>query len=150
MIRSNPRWTPVWLMLLAWIVGTPRQAWADDDPWFGADKGLHFGASAVLAASGYAVGTLVFEQRSSCAWLGAGVAMTAGVGKELCDAAGYGSPSLRDLVWDGVGTAVGLGLAWSLDLLIRGQKRTETASPSTEAPVYPAPSISQAAWSLRF
>lgn len=96
-------------------------AWAQDpDPWFGRDKALHFGASATIAAGGYGVGTLVFDTRYGALALGGGLALGAGIGKEALDAAGYGDPSWRDLAWDAVGTAVGLGVAWSLDLLIRG------------------------------
>jgi hypothetical protein len=34
--------------------------------------------------------------------------------------AGLGNPSWRDFTWDVVGTVVGLGLAWTLDMAVRG------------------------------
>ncbi len=101
-------------------VATPAAALAEEDPWFGRDKALHFSASAVLAVGGYGIGAVAFEKRTSAAFLGGGIALTAGVGKEAYDATGAGSASGRDLVWDVVGTAAGLGVAWALDLLIRG------------------------------
>ncbi|MCL2824404.1 MAG: hypothetical protein FWD57_10455 [Polyangiaceae bacterium] len=100
------------------LVGATSHARADDDPWFGPDKGKHFGASAVIAAGGYGIGSLVFEDRVHSLFLGGGVALTAGVGKEVLDSMGYGQASARDLVWDVIGTAVGLGLALALDLAI--------------------------------
>jgi putative lipoprotein len=92
---------------------------SDDDPWFGRDKALHFGVSAAIASTGYAIGTAVFEQRWKAAALGGGLAVGAGAGKELVDLAGYGDPSWRDFTWDLVGTAVGLGLAFAIDSLVR-------------------------------
>ena len=104
------------------VAGVTSKASADDDPWFGADKGKHFGVSAALAAGGYGLGTIVFEDRWPCFVLGGGIALTAGVGKEIYDAMGYGHPSARDLVWDGVGTGVGLALAWAVDVMVRGNR----------------------------
>jgi len=46
---------------------------------------------------------------------GATLALGAGVAKEIADLAGAGDPSLRDLVWDVVGTGAGLLLAWGVD-----------------------------------
>lgn len=109
-----------------WMVGAlflglvPSQALADDDPWFGPDKAKHFGASAVIAVGGYTVGAAVFEDRISAIALGGGLALSAGIGKEVYDAAGYGHASERDLVWDVIGTTTGLGVALAVDWLIRG------------------------------
>lgn len=124
---------PCLLALLS--VGMPATARAEEDPWFGPDKAKHFGASAVLAAGGYGIGAVAFEERSSALLLGGGIALTAGVGKEVYDATGAGSASGRDLVWDVVGTAAGLGAAWALDLLVRGNREASeesiAASPGT-------------------
>jgi putative lipoprotein len=96
-------------------------AWADTpDPWFGKDKALHFTATAVIGAGGYALGAALFEPRYQAMLLGAGAGIVAGAGKELADLAGLGDPSWRDFVWDVVGTVVGVGLAWGIDLAVRG------------------------------
>jgi putative lipoprotein len=113
--------------------GTPAVAQAEEDPWFGPDKAKHFGASAVLAAGGYGIGAVAFDERTSALLLGGGIALTAGVGKEVHDAAGGGRASGRDLVWDAVGTAAGLGAAWALDLLFRGNRE------ATDDPVAASP-----------
>ncbi len=93
---------------------------ADDaDPWFGTDKALHFGASAVLAGGGYALGTGLSQDRWKSFALGGGVAITAGALKEGLDAMGMGTPSWRDFTWDVAGTLVGLGIAYAVDSLVR-------------------------------
>lgn len=107
--------------LLAATLLASRGARADDpDPWFGKDKALHFGASATIAAAGYAIGTGVFDARRDALLLGGGLAALAGIGKETLDLAGYGDPSWKDLTWDGIGTVFGLLVAWGLDMAIRG------------------------------
>ena len=104
---------------------------AEEDPWFGEDKAKHFGASAVLAIGGYTLGAVVFDDRSSSLALGGGIALSAGIGKEIYDAAGYGTASERDLVWDLAGTATGLGLAWLFDrVVLDGTEQNDTSSSS--------------------
>lgn len=93
---------------------------AEDDPWTSRDKVIHYGISAGIAASGYVGGVLLFDKRAYALACGAALAVTAGVGKELVDLAGYGDPSWKDLAWDGLGMLSGLALSWGLDLLIRG------------------------------
>lgn len=102
-----------------------------NDPWWGRDKALHFGVSAGLSAGGYAASALLFERPGERALAGAAFALSAGVAKELFDLAGGGDPSWRDLAWDGIGTAVGVGIALSLDVWLlqpeRGAARRSTA-----------------------
>ncbi|WP_200883802.1 YfiM family protein [Archangium violaceum] len=87
------------------------------DDWFGQDKALHYGVSVGLAGAGYAGGALLFEAPEA-RWLsGAGVALGAGVAKELYDAGRGSFFSFKDLTWDVLGTATGLGLAWAVDRL---------------------------------
>lgn len=90
---------------------------ASEDPWFARDKALHFTASAVIASGGYGAGRIAFEDRTTAFAVGAGLALGAGIGKELADLAGAGHPSWRDLTWDFVGTATGLAFAWAIDRL---------------------------------
>ncbi|WP_441291444.1 hypothetical protein ACSRUE_14160 [Sorangium sp. KYC3313] len=86
------------------------------DPWFGDDKMRHFCASIALAGGGYALGALATDDLRQRLALGAAVALGAGLAKEVYDAAGHGTPSVRDVVWDALGTSVGLGLSLWFDL----------------------------------
>jgi putative lipoprotein len=88
------------------------------DEWFGKDKSLHFGVSAGLAVGGYAASALVLDEPWQRSVAGTGFALTFGVAKETWDAAGHGDPSWKDLTWDVAGTAVGVGLALAVDLLL--------------------------------
>jgi putative lipoprotein len=105
----------------------PRPARAGDD-WFGRDKALHFGASFALAGAAYAgAAALDREPRAPAVvplGIGAMVALGAGVAKEMHDRTSGGDPSLRDLTWDGIGTATGLLTAWLIDhYLLSGRRR---------------------------
>jgi putative lipoprotein len=100
---------------------------ADPDPWLGEDKLLHFSASATAAGLGYGVSSLFVAPRWQRATIGATGALFLGVGKEAYDATGHGVPSWRDLTWDVIGTAVGTGLAFSIDLLL-GSARSSSAT----------------------
>lgn len=108
-------------VLVVLLVALPASARAaDPDPWFGPDKTLHFAASGTIAAGSYVVGASLFRARGGALIFGGAVAGAAGIGKEVLDLAGFGDPSWRDLAWDGIGTATGLLLAWSIDLIVRG------------------------------
>jgi putative lipoprotein len=102
--------------LLAPALLAARPARADErDPWFGRDKALHFGASALLASGGYGATALVTDDRRVRLAVGGGFAFSLGIAKELWDLSGHGDPSWRDLTWDAVGTASGLAVAAALD-----------------------------------
>jgi putative lipoprotein len=103
---------------------------AEPDSWFGNDKALHFGFSGALAIGGYGAATAFSESSSVRLGYGASVALLAGVGKELWDASGHGTPSLRDFTWDLVGIAVGLAICWALDEWLFGVKRIAGAGES--------------------
>lgn len=109
----------------------PGLAFSRDD-WLGRDKALHFGVSVGLAGAGYAGGALLFDDEPGARWLtGAGVSLTAGLGKELYDA-GWGSGfSFKDLTWDVVGTATGLGLSWAVERLFFQREVPEQATEGT-------------------
>ncbi|WP_437722295.1 hypothetical protein [Sorangium sp. So ce861] len=88
----------------------------DPDPWFGDDKARHFCASIALASGGYALGALATDDLHGRIAVGAAVALGAGLAKEAFDAAGHGTPSFRDLVWDALGTSAGLALSVWFDV----------------------------------
>lgn len=122
------RLAPIVATLILMICPATASAAADPDPWFGKDKMLHFGVSAGLAAGGYAAGTVFWEGTEERLLAGAALALGLGVAKELYDLTGRGHPSWRDLAWDVAGTAVGLGLAWSVDRLLGGPSDGSRAS----------------------
>ena len=110
---------------------TARASDPDPDPWFGRDKALHFGVSAVIASSTYAIMTTQFRPRYQPLLISAGFTLAIGAGKEGLDALGYGDPSWKDFAWDVIGTVVGLGVGWGIDLAARGV--------SSRAPLFGAP-----------
>ena len=95
------------------VVLAVTAARADPDPWFGADKAAHFGFSAALAIGGYGISSTFLQEPKARLGYGAAVALLAGIGKELWDV----RPSLKDLTWDVLGTAVGLAICWAIDEL---------------------------------
>jgi putative lipoprotein len=103
---------PAIALLLAFA---PSARAADPDPWFGRDKGLHFGASFTLAGGGYGGAALLTQRTDLRAATGAGLALSAGIAKEVYDRYAGGDPSWRDLTWDVVGTATGVVVAWLID-----------------------------------
>ncbi|MFZ5891130.1 MAG: hypothetical protein ACOY0T_08770 [Myxococcota bacterium] len=117
------------MLAIVTSVCAARTARAEDDFW-GPDKALHFGVSAGLAAGGYAASSLVWDEPWQRALAGASLSLSAGIAKELWDAAGHGDPSFKDLAWDGIGTGVGVGLALAADLLLFRQRHDATPSRS--------------------
>ena len=105
------------LLVAAILVALSGRAFAADD-WFGRDKALHFGASAGIALGGYGGAALLSDDVRVRLAVGGGLALSAGVGKELWDLSGHGDASWRDLTWDAVGTVTGLAVAVTLDWAI--------------------------------
>ncbi len=100
------------MLFFLWV---PDRASASEDPWFSKDKGLHFGISAALAAGGYGL-TVPFDDREVVrAGVGAAFSLSIGISKELYDLHRGGALSYRDLVWDFLGTATGVLIAWLID-----------------------------------
>lgn len=90
------------------------------DPWWGPDKQRHFTYSAAIAGVGYGGAALAYSDRAPRQLWGGAVAAGAGIGKEIYDLSGRGDPSWRDLTWDALGIATGLGVALLIDLALRG------------------------------
>jgi putative lipoprotein len=108
---------------------------ANPDPWFSERKLVHFGASAELASNGYTLGTAFWDQLWPKLALGAGLGITAGVGKEVYDAANHGEFSFKDLTWDALGVATGLLVSWLLDKYLFAPRRQVSSLPPTRAAV---------------
>lgn len=105
-------------LLIAVLSSTSALAQQADDPWLAPDKALHFSFSAGLAGVGYGGAALLTEDRCVRLAVGASVALTAGVAKELLDLSGLGHPSWKDLAWDVAGTAIGLLVSWLVDRFV--------------------------------
>jgi putative lipoprotein len=120
------------LVVALTLVGVRARA-ADPDPWWGRDKALHFTVSIGLGAGAYTASTLWLDERWQRAALGAGFSLSLGAGKELYDGLGAGQASWRDFTWDVAGTAVGVALAWAMDLIFVGAKPNRRADGNTSA-----------------
>lgn len=94
----------------------------DPDPWWGRDKALHFGACAGITGGGYAIATQITDDVAGRAAIAASLGIGAGLGKEVLDAAGLGTPSWRDFVWDVLGTSVAITVSVSIDFGVRAFK----------------------------
>jgi putative lipoprotein len=112
------------VLLVLLLLAPAAQAQAQGDDWWGRDKALHFSVSAVIATGGYGGAALVTEDRRWRLLTGGGLAIAAGAGKELADAAGFGDASWKDFTWDLIGAATGVGVAWLVDHLFSAPQRT--------------------------
>ena len=69
----------------------------------------------MFAGDGYAGTSLLTKREGVRLGVGAGLAATAGVAKEVYDRYSGGDASLRDLTWDVVGAMTGAMLSWLID-----------------------------------
>ena len=130
-IEAVPRGALATAMFLhAFALAGVARAQSVDRP--GIDDALHFGASAGLAAGGYALGAALFDDVPPRIALGAGIALFAGALKELLDLAGLGTASWSDIAWDAAGIFVGLIVAWVVDELVF-RTRAPPAHPGARA-----------------
>jgi putative lipoprotein len=104
--------------LLLVLLAARAPAQVDPDPWLGPDKALHFGVSAAIAGFAYGGTSLFTEHRGVRVGVATGVALSAGIAKELFDLSGAGQASWKDLTWDALGTAVGVVVSWLLDVFV--------------------------------
>jgi uncharacterized protein YfiM (DUF2279 family) len=82
------------------------------DHWLAEDKIRHFGMSFAVTAFTYASARTVLDPDPALAVAGS-AAIIAGIGKEIHDVRAGQFFSLKDLVWDLAGVAVGLVLVHS-------------------------------------
>lgn len=102
------------LLALALLVSTPASA----DEWWGTDKALHLSVSIGLGAAGYSVGALITENEFGRVAAGALGAVAIGALKEFADALGLGQPSMKDLMWDLIGSVTGALFGWVVDRFV--------------------------------
>jgi putative lipoprotein len=106
---------PLAVALVVLFVAQPAAQAAEPDPWFGRDKVMHFSVSFALAGNAYADSSAFTKRTSIRVLSGVGVALSAGIAKELADRYDGGDASWRDLTWDAIGTATGTLVAWLVD-----------------------------------
>jgi uncharacterized protein YfiM (DUF2279 family) len=111
------------LMLLWAIVATlslqARTVHAQErDPWWGRDKAAHLTVSMGLSSLTYGLVRSQTDRKGLCLVWGASIGLGAGIAKEALDLAGLGTPSWKDLFWDALGTALGLGVSVGLDSVL--------------------------------
>ena len=111
--------TRIVLPLAVLLLATPARA--DDDPWLGKDKAIHFASSTSLAAGGYVLGLRATKSRADALLLAGGFSFGLGIAKETWDLMGHGDPSWKDLTWDAIGSLVGAGIALTIHLLVANQ-----------------------------
>ncbi|MEZ4416840.1 MAG: hypothetical protein R3E10_13910 [Gemmatimonadota bacterium] len=108
-----------WLVLVGALalgqVSEPGGLVAQEDAWLAKDKAEHFAASAIIAAGTYAFAIPLWECKQPRALLATGVSLSAGLLKEWSDSRGRGQASWKDLAWDVLGVAAGVGLLWGFD-----------------------------------
>lgn len=80
------------------------------DPIFGPDKAKHAAGSFIIFTSAYTLTDDFGDRRAAVSAGGATVSL--GLLKELYDWKTKGRFSWRDLLWDGVGLALGMGAIW--------------------------------------
>lgn len=103
------------LLMSTMMAMAAPEAHAQQDPWLGRDKVLHFAAGAALAAGGYALGTIVFDRREARIVVGLSVGLGAGAVKEIRDRGSAGTASWRDFAWTAAGATAGVTAAWLID-----------------------------------
>lgn len=96
------------------------------------DKLLHAGASAVVVDVAWA-GAAALEQPL---WVrivaGVSAGVVVGVGKEAVDLAGFGTPDVADLLFDGFGIGLGVALALLAEVTLdrHGRVTDDVAGPA--------------------
>jgi uncharacterized protein YfiM (DUF2279 family) len=113
----SPRSLILGVAMTVIFVTAPDLSYASEPS--GGDKALHFGVSLALASTGYWLGADLIGGSIAPWLLGGGLAVAAGVGKELWDLSGRGSADWWDLAFDLLGVAAGLLLAWGIHRVVR-------------------------------
>ena len=103
----DPRRSVVFLQpSRAFAAETPRLP-QQEDAWFGEDKQRHFAMTFFITSIGHAGGRVAGMDAEPATVLGVALAAAASVGKEIHDRRAGGLFSVKDLVWDAAGIAVG-------------------------------------------
>ena len=77
-----------------------------DDRWFAMDKTKHFFTAALVQSVSFSGLRMTGLSRSGSLVGATVVAGAVSIGKEIVDKRGSGTPSFKDLAWDGAGMAL--------------------------------------------
>jgi uncharacterized protein YfiM (DUF2279 family) len=91
----------------AFAADVPRMPLQQQDAWFGEDKQRHFAMTFFVTSISHAGGRMAGMDAEPATVLGMALAAAVSVGKEVHDRRAGGLFSLKDLVWDAAGIAVG-------------------------------------------
>jgi hypothetical protein len=94
----------------------------------GSDKLLHAGASATITATAWGAAAAADAPLVVRVAAGVGAGVVAGLAKEGADLAGAGTPSAGDLVYDGLGVALGVAVALVVETLVDPPPEPATSS----------------------
>lgn len=111
-------WGSLGCLVWGWV-GDRHLVHASTDAWWGPDKALHLSASAAIVTVGYGVAAGFSLPLGWRVASGLGLSLAAGIGKEILDLAGLGTPSWQDMAWNAVGLLVGVLFSLGLDQLLR-------------------------------
>ncbi|HEY9225467.1 MAG TPA: hypothetical protein VIP11_02390 [Gemmatimonadaceae bacterium] len=89
-------------LLLVFSLGWNRESRAEDR-WFSADKAKHFFTAAFVQSVSFSALRSTGASRGFSLAGATAVSAAVSIGKEIVDARGSGTPSAKDLVWDGAG-----------------------------------------------
>lgn len=105
------RCPPTWTLLLLCLLVTPKARAQQTD------KLLHAAASAAIVDVVWATTAVCEQPLPVRVAASVGAAAAVGVGKELVDAAGFGTPDTADLMFDAFGIGVGVAIALVVEAL---------------------------------
>lgn len=113
MYKRITKTTIVMLLVSLGVIAANSKPAKADDPFWGQDKATHLTVSTVLAIGGYAMASEPVNEPWQRTLVAMGFSLSAGLAKEVADAAGLGKFSGADLFWDAVGATAGalIGLA---------------------------------------
>lgn len=109
-------------MLVALLVSAPTRA-QDQPRVVHSDKVLHAAVSATIVDAVWLSAAALDQPVEVRLALAVGVGALAGVSKEAADLAGFGTPEVLDLVFDGFGIAVGVAVALVAEVVTRDLAR---------------------------
>jgi uncharacterized protein YfiM (DUF2279 family) len=107
--ESGPARPSIALVFALFILAASARPAAAQDRWFSADKLLHFVGALAATTLSYSLAYDGFGwDRDESRNFAVAAATTLSVGKEVYDMLTDGQPSVRDLLWDGMGIGAGV------------------------------------------
>ncbi len=85
------------------------------DEWFSKDKVKHFSVSFLIGALTYSIARGGEANKDDASIIGFSVSSTCGIAKEINDEVKHSGWSYKDLIWDFLGSGVGVSVSNVLD-----------------------------------